>query len=525
MRSREKKIIITAVAGLVLAGSTAVGLIGWNSSNNEIDELTAQLTDLQKKEKRSAVLQSVSKQMENIAYEQKKISDQQREEAEEQTQLANEMRQRSEIERQNAIIAQQQALESERRALNAYDMAEGQRLIAEENRRTADTLSYLALGRSLGSLAITQFRAGNEDIGNLLSYASYLYTDRYNGDLYLPAIYQALAQASKSQNEWNLHDSAVPNIEFMPKSDKQLVTVSTYGEVFFHELSGNKLTTTTLFKDKNYDFRDVYIHPANDGIYAISRNGYLYIKVGDKVNLLELPMLVNPFKLQLCHDEQHLLLIGETSVAELDLTNNTITGTKELGFKVVQTARVNHCPLLFDNKGRMHTVLSLQKIDSQKIPVTGQVTAFASSNSSGLKAFGMKDGTIYLYDKNNNVRKLVGHRSRISRIRIIQDRLFSSSYDGTINLWIATSEKMEPITLVNNNSWVLYFTFDRSKNYLWLSDQNGNLLETLISMPMMVLRIKSKLKRDFTQNEWNYYIGEKIPYESFLSPKGKEAKR
>jgi hypothetical protein len=42
---------------------------------------------------------------------------------------------------------------------------------------------------------------------------------------------------------------------------------------------------------------------------------------------------------------------------------------------------------------------------------------------------------------------------------------------------------------------------------------------------MMVQRIKSKLKRDFTQNEWNYYIGEKIPYESFLSPKGKEAKR
>jgi WD40 repeat protein len=236
-------------------------------------------------------------------------------------------------------------------------------------------------------------------------------------------------------------------------------------------------------------------------------------------------MLVHPFKLELCHDGQHLLLIGETSVAEFDLNTNTITGTKELGFKVVLTARVNHCPLLFDNKGRMHTVLSLQKIESQKIPVTGQVTAFASSNSLGFHAYGMKDGTIHLYDKNGNVRHLIGHRSRISKLKIDGYRIFSSSYDGTVNLWIATSEKMEPITLVTNNSWVLHFTFDRSKNYLWLSDQNGNLSETLISMPMMVQRIKSKLKRDFTQNEWNYYIGEKIPYESFLSPKGKEAKR
>ena len=521
----DKKFIITSATTLILAGTTFVGFKGWNSSNKEIDDLKAQLATMQRQEKRSAVLQSVSKQMEDIAYEQKKISDEQREEAIEQTKVANEMRQRSEIERQHAIIAQQQAIESEQKAINAYDLAESQRKVAENNRRTAESLSFLALGRSLGSLATTQFRAGNEEIGNLLSYASYLYTDRYHGDVYYPAIYQALAQSSKSQNEWSRHASAVHSITFMPKSDKQLVSVSTYGELFFHELNGNQLKTTELFKNKNYDFRDVYINPTNDAIYAISRNGYLFIKVGNDVKLVELPMLVKPFSLQLCQDEQHLLLIGENSIAELDMTNNTIVGSKDLGFRVVLTARVDHCPLLFDDKGRMHTVKNLQNIDTQKIPVTGEVTAFATSNSSGFKAYGMKDGTIYLYDKKGNVRRLVGHQSRISKLKIDGDRVFSSSYDGTINLWIATSEKVEPITLITNNSWVTYFTFDRSKNYLWYSDQNGNLSETLISVPMMVQRIKSKLKRDFTQNEWNYYIGEKTPYESFRSVNGKEAKR
>ena len=42
---------------------------------------------------------------------------------------------------------------------------------------------------------------------------------------------------------------------------------------------------------------------------------------------------------------------------------------------------------------------------------------------------------------------------------------------------------------------------------------------------MMVERIKHKLKRNFTKDEWNYYFGENIPYESFISTKGKEAKR
>ena len=32
----------------------------------------------------------------------------------------------------------------------------------------------------------------------------------------------------------------------------------------------------------------------------------------------------------------------------------------------------------------------------------------------------------------------------------------------------------------------------------------------------------TKLKRDFTTDEWNYYIGKNVPFESFLSAKGKE---
>ena len=504
----DKKVIITSVAALVLAGTTVVGLRGWDSSDKEIDELKAQLEVLQRRDKQSAVLQSVSKQMEEIAYEQKKVSDEQREEAEEQTKVANEMRQRSEEERHNAIIAQQKAMESERKALDAYDLAESQRLVAEENRRAAETLSYLALGRSLGALALTQFRAGNQEIGDLLSYASYLYTERYHGDVYYPAIYQALSQSSQSKNDYNL--------EFLPKSDNKLISISSYGEILYHEINGNQLKTTTLFKDRNYDFRDVSIDPKNSIIYAISRNGYLYIKNGNDVKIIEVP-LVKPFKIQLCLDERYLLLIGETNLALFDQNTQAIVSTKELDYKVVLSARYEHMPILFDNKGRIHTVRDFNKIETRKVPVSGQITAFASSNTSGLEAYGMKDGTIYLYDKNKNVRKLVGHRSRISKIRISQNRLFSSSYDGTINLWIATNEKIEPITLYSSNNWVLYF--------LWLGDQKGNLSEVLISVPMMVERIKHKLKRNFTKDEWNYYFGENIPYESFISTKGKEAKR
>ena len=339
--------------------------MGWDSSNKEIDELKGQLADLQRQGKRSDVLSSISKQMEEIAYEQRKISDEQREEAIQQTEVANQMRQRSEEERHNAIIAQQNALASEKRALEAYELAEQQREAAEEARDTAETLSYLALGRSLGALALTQFRAGNQEIGDLLSYAAYLYTDRYNGDVYYPTIYQALSQSSHSQMEWNRHNDAVYNLEFMPNSDKQLVSVSSYGEIFYNEVNGTQLKTTPLFNNKNYDFRDVYIIPTNGSIYAISRNNFLYIKNGKDVKQLELP-LVRPFKIQLCHDGKHLLLIGEYNLAELDQTTNTIVEIKNLDYKVVLASRLDNAPLLFDDKGRMHVVRSLKNIETYK---------------------------------------------------------------------------------------------------------------------------------------------------------------
>jgi hypothetical protein len=36
----------------------------------------------------------------------------------------------------------------------------------------------------------------------------------------------------------------------------------------------------------------------------------------------------------------------------------------------------------------------------------------------------------------------------------------------------------------------------------------------------MVLKLKSLLKRNLTREEWNFYIGQNIPYETFI---GKEA--
>lgn len=540
----DKKQIITACAGVLLAGLAAVGFSGWLSEHNKVEDLQSQIDKMKKQEMRSAVDRSVSAQMEDIANEQREISDEKREEALRQTRVANEMRLRSEQERLNAIEAERNALASEKKALEASEVAESQRKLAEEqqkvadnqrvqaehqriqaefSKRKADTLSYVALGRSLGSIATIQAQGGDMDIANLLGYASYLYTTRYNGDIYNPAVFQSLMQLSQSKLSWSEHIGVVMNVECVPQRENILISVSNYGEIILSERKGSQLKSTVIFSNNKYDFRDVMVDNNTGDFYAVSRTGHLVIIGSDlkTTNIISLDKVKHPMRVHEISDK-NLLIIGEKALALIDLKHKTVSGSKQLPFRVLLSSRKSGLPLLFDDKGMMHLVKGLDSYDAKKVPVSGTVTAFCESKNTGIEAYGMSDGNIWIIDKAGKKQNLIGHRSRISKMKLNGRRLFSASFDGTVNLWLADNDKVEPMPLVEINKWIMHFCYDASKSTFWMGDAQGNLIAFNISIPIMVDTIRKKLKRDFTKDEWNYYIGKDVPYESFLDTHGKE---
>ena len=511
--------------GLLLACSTAVGFLGWQNEHQKVNDLEQQLTAMKKQEIRSAIDRSVSAQMEEIANEQREISDEKREEALQQTRIANEMRLRSEIERQNAIVAERNAVASEKKAREASEVAEAQRQMAEHQRiqaefakRTADTLSYIALGRSLGSISTIQYQAGNTEISDLLSYASYLYTQRYGGDIYNPAVLQSLMRSSQSVNIWSQHAGVVTNLEYLPGEDNRLVSVSNYGEILLNERQGNQLNTTTLFSNPDYDFRDVIVTKNTGAIYAVSRTGHLVVisKNSKEPKVVTLENIVHPLRV---HDinENNLLVIGEQSIGVLDMKRNIVTSVQQLPFKVTMGSRKSGLPLLFDDAGNMHLVSGLSDMTTERVPVEGKVTAYCESKNTGMEAFGMVDGTIWLKDKNGRMQKLVGHQSRISKMKMNGRRLYSSSYDGSVNLWISDNDKIEPMPLLQTSNWIMHFQLDSTKETFWMCDAKGNIAAVNISINKMVEAMKKKMKRNLTAEEWNYFIGQNVPYEKFIN--------
>lgn len=512
--------LIASTLAVVCATGAIVFYNDYEQEAQKNQELEAQLTELSKQEKQSAIMQSINSQMEEIALQERRVSDQQREAAEEQTMVAEQMRRNAEEERRNALEAEHRAVEASEVAESQRSMAERQRTAAEYAKRTADTLSYITLARQLGSEALNLYQADNRETADLLAYAAYLFTDRYHGDIYHPSVYQALEQASQSRHQWSRHKGTVTDIAFMDNRKDNFVTCSTYGELLRHHVAGKQLKTDTIVADSRFDFRDLYILHGKDIIYGVSRSGHLVVCQSGKTTLVEVggigPLLaIDPVG-------EQMIVIGEQGIAQLDASTQQIVGKRKLPHQAVFATRYDYAPTIFDNQGAQYVVRSMDKIETLRVPVSGQVTAFASSKNTGLKAYGMKNGTIWLIDAKGTKQELISHRSRISFLKINGRLLYSSSYDGTLNLWMTEKSKIEPMTILRTGNWITSFTFDSDKNNIWCGDQKGNLTEEFIAVRLMVERIKGRLKRDLTREEWNYYMGNSVPYETFT---GKEAGR
>ena len=520
---KNEKVIIV-VLGVLLLLSVVTGVYWHHGDRERIGELESLLSVLREQEQRSAVDRRVSKQMEEIAYGQQTLSEERSQEAIHQSEIAQRMTILSEAERQKAMKAQGIAEMAATEAMAAYQMAERQRGEADEQRRqaehaktVADTLNYISLGRTLGSQAYSIYQTGDTELGNMLAYTAYLYTSDYGGDLYNPAVFQALTQSAGSRRSWSSHNGSIARIDILPNNGG-LLTVSTYGEIFAHKMSGDGLTTTPLMSDKGFCFRDVFAAKGGKG-YAISSTGHLVITDGGKTRVVTVGNVDKPFCLQSMNDGRQLLIIGENSVALLDIATDRILGTRHLPFRIVYSGRRDYRPLLFDNRGGMHLVSSLDDITNEKTGLEGQVTAFASSKNEHLAAYGMYDGTIWLIDSRGRKHKLVGHLSQVTKLKLNGKRLYSSSYDGKLLFWMTSDEQIKPITLFQSGSWLTDFVFSTDKDNIWTGEQNGTVTEYLIALPKIAERLRQNVKRNFTQEEWNYYVGKGISYRKVKSEK------
>ena len=455
-----RKILFWVVPFLIVCSFLIKSLYAEHVYSTQVNELENRLKDARQREEKAVVIRHVSKQMEEIAYQQKEVSDEQRKEAEFQASENFRMKLRVEEEWKNAVTSQQEAVKAYRLADSRKALAEERQYQAEHAKRVADTLTYLTLGRSLGSLSVTQYKAGNYEIASLLAYAAWDFIRKYRGDVYLSSVFNALSLSAGLSSVWQRHKGGISAITFSPDRETKdaFYTVSKYGELLFWSRDAYGIyRTKTLFFDPQFDFRAAYID-SSGGLRVLSYDG-----------------------------------------------------------KVLRFSQGKQLMSQWDNPLLPDSCLNAMKNNDCKAPVT----AWGHCPKSKQLAIGYEDGTLLLFDaERKNVRKLVGHRSAIAAIVIRENKLYSCSYDRTLRLWNLSAEKLEPVVILESTSWLHSLAFDPSEEMLLAGDENGNLYRLCVSPDRMAAYIRKNLSRNFTHEEWAYYMGNQLPFEVYTSKKG-----
>jgi len=519
MKNKIVIIVFSAVCAL-LAGISAYLYRQYMSAQEKNAAYEREISQLNEKTKKATILQSISSQMENIAYQQKEISDEQREEAIHQSEIANQMRAASDIARQQAITAEQSAKASAEQAKVASQNAENQRQIADQRReqaeyqrRKADTLSIVSTAQSLGSQSVQRYHTKNYEMAELLAYASYYLMNRYGKNASVATIYQALSLTSKSSTDWLRHKSGVTAIVVNPGNRNIFATCDNYGTILMNTRRGNELASQTVVSNPDYDFRDIYFD-ANGNLYALSRNGCLYVKTSKgQAAQVFLPKARNMMRIMPMGNDR-LLLVGQNALYSYDKRDSRVTGQKELSFSVSAAGNHNGDILLFDKSGKQYAVSSIENIRSRKMPFNETVTAYAFSKERNTSAYGTANGSVYVY-RNGKLQKIESHLSRISHIDFNRLGMVTSSFDGMVKFCDLRYNRLTLQTVYECQYWIYCFTTGVTGGELWTGNRHGNITRTLTSIDVMAEKVKKNLKRNLTEDEWKRYIGTIIPYSKF----------
>lgn len=495
---------------MLLVGTLSVN----HTSRNKVDYLSDLLREARQREEKAVVVRHVSKQMEEIAYQQKEISDKQRKVAELQASENFRMKQRVEEEWKKAVKAQHEALEAYQQADKQKALAEERLYQAEYAKRVADTLTYLTLGRSLGSLSITQYETGNDEIAALLAYSAWNFVGRYRGDVFLPSIFNSLSLSAGQPTLWQQHKGGITSVILSSDSMGMdtFYTTGKYGEILYWKKDSEGIYhSKTLFSDPDFDFRDACLS-SKDTLYALSYNGKLLKLFNEQFKVHLLPE--KNYRHILPLENKNLLLSASGGLVSLE-TGQLFSKTPD----ITCIGKSDRCLFVGRNNG---DIIQMSFSGKEEKPAANYhrspVTAFGFCPESGLFAIGYGDGTILLLDSQEHVfQKLIGHRSAITAIELWKDKLYSCGYDRTLRLWNLAAERLESVVILESSSWLHTLKLSRNKKVLWTGDENGNLYQLAVSPDSMAVYIRKNLPRNFTREEWTYYIGDRIPFETYTS--------
>jgi WD40 repeat protein len=146
------------------------------------------------------------------------------------------------------------------------------------------------------------------------------------------------------------------------------------------------------------------------------------------------------------------------------------------------------------------------------------IYAIAMNSSGSRVVIGDKNGNIIIVNLTTGKvsSRIQGHSARVLDISYSPDnsQIASSSFDGTVKIWSTQDMSETPITITEQESWVMALIFTPDGRRVITSSNNADLLfYWMTRSDYMADQMCKYITRNLSKSEWNNYIGEDIEYE------------
>jgi energy-coupling factor transporter ATP-binding protein EcfA2 len=433
------------------------------------------------------------------------------------------------------------AKEEERKATEAGEKESAAREVAEvktklalKNANTSDSLYMLTVAQSLAGKALQE--EDDNNLAGLQAMQAYHFHKRYFGRKYDRYVYAGLYHALKeisgiTYNAIKVQGPARNRMNSVAVSSKtaQFYAAAADGRIF----SGNYET----LKGKPTGFENPYpnriVALSNDENYLANGTDSANIQVFNLANPKSKAVLVTTLNggtndIEFLPDNSGFVVSKtDKSISLVNHVTGKITSTKSLPFELKSlsvspngkqiAAGTWSGELVLLDAGTMSYKIVLRDTGAQILSVRfspdGKKIAYGTFEIKG------KRGLVKMYDverQQKDIRQFTGHSAGVYDVEFSPDGklLASAGSDKKLQMWLLENPEDLPIVMANNNGFIWDIAFAKGSDYLIAACHESEIRVWPTSPELLASQVCPKLQRNMTQDEWNKYVGVKVPYES-----------
>jgi energy-coupling factor transporter ATP-binding protein EcfA2 len=433
------------------------------------------------------------------------------------------------------------AKEAERIANNARSEEAAQRvkaeqatIEAEESYKKANALLMLSIAQAMEVKAETMDDA---QLSGLLALQGYKFHTRFDGKPNDPYVFRGLYYANAKLKGYNYNVAQVPGnyrnrmsgLAVSSNSDRFYVTGND-GRVFGGDILRNTANDQVLIN--NFSNRVVAVSPDDKyliigtdssalQIYNIDAGGKPRYIGGHKASVNDIKFLPD--------NSGFISVAGDNTVR---FTNQQTGASKQLvalpmSLKAISINRSGTMLVGASNSGQVILVdLRNNSYNILRTESPNRVLSVAFHPTFNRIAYGLEiidgagqvtRGLVKVVDLNTNrVKELGGHKAGVSDVEYSPNGLLlaAASLDRKLQLWVVDREEDLPVVMDNNNGSIWNIGFSRASDYLVASCNNGEIRIWPTNPKILADHVCPALKRAFTKEEWDIYIGSQIDFEN-----------